>query len=109
MVRLSRISKILFKNIIPIVIRVAYKTKVFENAGNIEIVYQVAYQKIIQEGNYLKLSKKETIIQLLSYIKNISYLRSTSKDKRKDIGNIILLVLSTRTIGSASSILLTYI
>ncbi len=62
MIRLSKIPKTSFINTISIVIRVAYETKVFENAENIKIVHQVAYQKIIRKGNYLKLSKEETVI-----------------------------------------------
>ncbi len=48
------------------------------------------------------------IIQLLSYIENILYLRSLSKGKGKDIGNIISLVLPTETVRLVSLILLLY-
>ncbi len=61
---------------------------------NIEIVHQIAYQKIIRKGNYLELSEKKIVIQLLSYIENTSYLKPSSnkdKSKDKDIEDIILL------------------
>src|SRR6266540_4303468 len=87
-IRLGRTPKILFNDTVSILIRVAYRTNVFENAGNIEIAHQLAYQQIIQDGNYLKLSEKETVTQLLSYIENISYLRPSSKGKGKETGDI---------------------
>ena len=97
-IKLSRPPKISFIDIVSIVIRVAYRIEIFENARNIEIVHQVAYQKIIRKGNYLELSAEETIIQLLSYIKKTSYLRSSSsksKGKKKNIEDITLLILLT--------------
>ena len=41
-IKLSKTLKTLFKNTISIVIKITYRTEVFENVGNIEIVYQVA-------------------------------------------------------------------
>ncbi len=87
-VRLSRKSKTSFTDTVSIIIKVAYRTEIFENAENIEIAHQVVYQKIISKGNYLKLSEEETVIQLLSYIEQILYLKSLSKGKEKDIRNI---------------------
>ena len=107
-VRLGRIPKILFADIISIIIGVAYRTGVFEDINNIEVVHQVAYQKIIRDGNYLELLEEETVIQLLSYIENTSYLRPSSKEKEKDTENIISLVLSMGIAGSISLILLAY-
>ncbi len=75
MIRLSKKLKTLFTDTISIVIRVVYDIEVFESAENIEVAYQVAYQKIIRNGNYLELSEKEIVIQLLSYIENTSYLK----------------------------------
>jgi len=49
-------------NIVSIIIRVAYNIEMFENVENIKIAYQVAYQKVISEGNYLKLTKEEMVI-----------------------------------------------
>ena len=46
---------------ISILIRVAYGTNIFENASNIEIAYQLAYQQVVQDGNYLELSEEETV------------------------------------------------
>ena len=43
-VRLTRIPKTSFNNTVSILIGVAYGTNVFENAGNIEIAHQLAYQ-----------------------------------------------------------------
>ena len=42
-IKLSKIPKTLFKDMVFIVIKVAYETEVFENTSNIEIAYQVAY------------------------------------------------------------------
>ncbi len=61
MVRLSRIPKTLFNDTVSIVIRIAYRTGVFGDAKNIEVTHQLAYQKVIWDGNYLELSKKETV------------------------------------------------
>ncbi len=43
-VRLSRTLKISFNDTVSILIGITYGTNVFENAGNIEIAYQLAYQ-----------------------------------------------------------------
>ncbi len=58
-----------------IIIKITYGTKVFRNIKTIEKAYQVVYQKVIQDENYLELSEEETVIQLLNYIKNTSYLK----------------------------------
>ncbi len=108
-IKLSRILKTSFKNIVSIIIEVAYETEIFRNAGNIEITYKVAYQKIIKKENYLKLLEEETVTQLLSYIKNILYLKPSSKRKGKNIRNIILLILLTKIQGSVLPILPAYI
>ena len=70
-VRLSRKPKMSFTDIVSIIIRVAYGIEIFGNTRTIERAYQVAYQKVIQDGNYLELSEEETVFQLLSYIENI--------------------------------------
>ncbi len=61
-IKLSKKPKISFTDTVFIIIRVTYSTEVFRNARNIERAHQVAYQKIISEGNYLKLSKEEMVI-----------------------------------------------
>src|SRR6266540_3852324 len=104
-VRFSRIPKTSFNNIASIIIGVAYGTGVFGNANNIEVVYQLAYQKVIKDENYLELSEEETVTQLLSYIENIPYLRLLSKGKGKNTGDITLLVVPTGTAGLVSLIL----
>jgi len=60
-IRLGRISKTSFNDIVSIIIGVAYEIGVFEDANNIEIAYQLAYQKIIRDENYLELSEEETV------------------------------------------------
>jgi len=87
---------------------VTYGTGIFGDANNIEVAYQLAYQKIIRDGNYLELSEEETIIQLLSYIENIPYLRPSSKSKGKNTENITSLILPTEITGSISPILPAY-
>ncbi len=62
-------------NTVSIIIGVAYRIDVFENTNNIEITHQLAYQKIIRDENYLKLSEKETVTQLLNYIENNPHLK----------------------------------
>ncbi len=109
MVKLGRIPKTSFNDTVSIVIRVAYRTGIFGDANNIEIAYQLAYQKIIRNGNYLELSEKETVTQLLSYIENTPYLKLSSKGKNKDSKNITSLILLTGTAGSVSPILSAYI
>src|SRR6266540_1338608 len=107
-IRLGRIPKISFNDTVSIVIRVAYGTGVFEDVKNIEVAHQLAYQKVVQDGNYLELSEEETVIQLLSYIENTSYLKLLSKDKGKETEDITLLILPTRIAGSVSLILPAY-
>ena len=70
-VRLGRISKTSFNDMVSILIRVAYGTNIFDNANNIELAYQLAYQQVVKDGNYLKLSEEETINQLINYIEKI--------------------------------------
>jgi len=108
MVKLGRIPKTSFNDTVSIVIRVAYGTGVFEDAKNIEVAYQLTYQKVVRDRNYLKLSEEETVIQLLSYIENTSYLSASSKGKGKDTGDIIPLILPMRIAGSVSPILSAY-
>ena len=108
-VRLGRTPKISFNDTVSIIIGVAYRTGIFGDVNNIKIVHQVAYQKIIKDGNYLELSEEETVTQLLSYIKNIPYLKPSSKGKGRNTGNIIPLVLSIGIAGSVSPILPVYI
>ncbi len=68
------------------------------------------YKQIIRKENYLKLSEKETIIQLLNYIRKTSYLKSSSsKGKGKNIREITLLILLTGIVGLVLSILSVYI
>ncbi len=69
-VRFSKASGISLKDTAFIIIRVAFGTGIFEDANNIEIAHQLAYQKVIRDGNYLELSEEETVTQLLSYIEN---------------------------------------
>ncbi len=107
-IRLGRISKTSFNDIVSIIIGVAYEIGVFEDANNIEIAYQLAYQKIIRDRNYLKLSEEKIVTQLLSYIENTLYLRPSSKGKNKDIGKIIPLILLIETAGSILPILPAY-
>src|SRR6266498_2034902 len=63
-VRLGKTPKISFNDMVSILIRVAYGTNVFENASNIEIAHQLAYQQVVRDGNYLELSEEETVTQL---------------------------------------------
>jgi len=107
-VRLGRVPKTSFNNTVSIIIGVVYRTSVFEDTNNIEIAHQLVYQKIIRDRNYLELSEEKTVIQLLSYIENTLYLRLSSKEKGKDTGNIMSLVLLIRIAGSVLSILLVY-
>ena len=60
-IRLGRTPKTLFNDTVFILIGIAYETNIFENASNIEIAHQLAYQQIIQDGNYLELSEEETV------------------------------------------------
>ena len=43
-VRLGKTSKTSFNDTVSILIGIAYETNIFDNAGNIEIAYQLAYQ-----------------------------------------------------------------
>src|SRR6266540_2741998 len=61
-VRLGRISKTSFNDTISILIGIAYRTNIFDNAGNIELAHQLAYQQVVRNGNYLELSEEETVI-----------------------------------------------
>src|SRR6266542_370705 len=107
-VRLGRTPKTSFNDTVSILIRVAYRTNIFDNASNIEIAYQLAYQKVVRERNYLELSEEETTTQLINYIEKIPYLRPSSKGKGKETGDIIPLILPTGTAGSVSLILPAY-
>ncbi len=60
-VRLCRTLKTSFNDTVSILIEIAYRTGVFGDAKNIEVTHQLAYQKVIWDGNYLELSKKETV------------------------------------------------
>jgi len=51
-VKLSRTPKSSFNDTVSIVIRVTYRTDVFGDAKNIEVAYQLAYQKVIRNRNY---------------------------------------------------------
>src|SRR6266542_900796 len=53
-VRLGRIPKMSFNDTVSILIGVAYGTRVFEDVRNIEVAHQLAYQKVVREGNYQK-------------------------------------------------------
>ncbi len=61
-VRLSKALETLLKDTASILIRVAFKTSVFGDVNNIEIAHQLAYRKVIRDGNYLELSKEKTVI-----------------------------------------------
>src|SRR6266540_132637 len=106
-VRLSRTPKTSFNDTVSILIGVAYGTNIFDNAGNIELAHQLAYQQVVRDGNYLELSEEETITELISYIEKTPYLRPSSKGKEK-AGDITPLILPTGTTGSVSPILPAY-
>src|SRR6266498_1170167 len=107
-VKLSRTPKTSFNDTVSILIRIAYRTRVFEDARNIKIAHQLAYQKVVKKRNYLKLLEEETTTQLLNYIENTLYLSALSKGKGKDTGDIIPLILPTETAGSVLPILPAY-
>ena len=107
-VRLGKMFKTSFNDIVSIIIRVAYRTGVFENAKNIEVAYQLIYQKVISDENYLELSEEKTVTQLLNYIESTSYLGFSSKEKGKDTEDITSLILLTETVRSISPILPAY-
>src|SRR6266498_5616437 len=54
-VRLGKTPKISFNDKVSILIRVAYGTNIFNNASNIELAHQLAYQQVVRNGNYLEL------------------------------------------------------
>ena len=107
-VRLGRTPKTSFNDTVSILIGVAYRTGIFEDAENIEVAHLLAYQKVIWDGNYLELSEEETVTQLLNYIENTPYLKPSSKGKGKETGDITSLILLTGTAGSVLLILLAY-
>src|SRR6266540_2611649 len=107
-VRLSRTPKTSFNDTVSILIGVAYGTNIFDNAGNIELAHQLAYQQVVRDGNYLELSEEETVTKLINYIEKTPYLRPLSKGKEKEMKNVILLILPTGTAGSVSPILPAY-
>src|SRR6266498_456832 len=107
-VRLGKTPKTSFGNTVSILIRVVYGTNIFDNAGNIEIAHQLAYQQVVRDGNYLELTEEETVTQLINYIEKTPYLRPLSKGKEKEMGNITPLILSTGIAGSVSPILPAY-
>src|SRR6266498_853497 len=107
-VRLSKTPKTSFNNIVSILIGIAYGTNIFDNAGNIELAHQLAYQQVVRDGNYLELTEEETVTQLINYIEKTPYLRPSSKGKEKKTENITSLILPTGMAGSVSSILPAY-
>ncbi len=107
-VRFGKTSKTSFNDTVFILIGVAYGTNIFDNAGNIELAHQLAYQQVVRDENYLELSEEETVTQLINYIEKIPYLKPSSKGKGKEIGDITPLILPTRTAGSVSPILPSY-
>src|SRR6266542_3921534 len=106
-VRFSKTPKTSFNDTVSILIGVAYGTNIFDNARNIELAHQLAYQQVIKDGNYLELSEEETVAELINYIEKTPYLRPSSKGKEK-AGDITSLILPTGTAGSVSPILLAY-
>ncbi len=82
-VRLGKTPKISFNDTVSILIGVAYGTNIFDNAGNIELTHQLAYQQVVRDRNYLKLTEEETVTQLINYIEKTPYLRPLSKGKEK--------------------------
>src|SRR6266498_2813013 len=66
-VRLSRTPKTSFNNTVSILIGVAYGTNIFDKADNIELAYQLAYQQVVRDRNYLELSEEKMVIQLINY------------------------------------------
>src|SRR6266540_4725047 len=82
-VRLGKTSKTSFNDTVSILIGVAYGINIFDNARNIELAHQLAYQQVVRDGNYLELSEEETITELINYIEKTPYLRPLSKGKEK--------------------------
>ncbi len=56
----------------------------------------------------MKLSEEETVTQLINYIEKTPYLRSLSKEKEKETGDITPLILFTGIAESVSPILPSY-
>src|SRR6266540_297089 len=54
-VRLGKIPKTSFNDMVSILIGVAYGTNIFDKANNIELTHQLAYQQVIRDENYLEL------------------------------------------------------
>src|SRR6266498_3374587 len=106
-VRFSKTPKTSFNDTVSILIGVAYGTNIFDNARNIELAHQLAYQQVIKDENYLELSEEETITELINYIEKTPYLKPSSKGKEK-AGDITPLILPTSTTGSVSPILPAY-
>src|SRR6266540_3515977 len=107
-VRLGRTPKTSFNDTVSILIGVAYGTNIFDKANNIELAYQLAYQQVIRDRNYLELSEEKMVIQLINYIEKTPYLKSSSKGKEKETEDITPLILPTGTAGSVSPILPAY-
>src|SRR6266496_6675833 len=106
-VRFNKTPKTSFNDTVSILIGVAYGTNIFDNARNIELAHQLAYQQVVRDGNYLELSEEETITELINYIEKTPYLKPSSKGKEK-AGDITPLILPTSTTGSVSPILPAY-
>ncbi len=60
-VRLGKTPKTSFSNTVSILIGVAYGTNIFDNANNIELAHQLAYQQVIRDRNYLELTEEKTV------------------------------------------------
>jgi len=93
---------------VSILIGVAYGTNVFENTRNIELAHQLAYQQVVRNENYLELSEKNTVTELINYIEKTPYLKPSSKGKDKEMGDITPLILPTGIAGSVLPILPLY-
>ena len=74
-IRFGKTPKTSFNDTVSILIGVTYGTNIFDKASNIEITHQLAYQQVVRDGNYLKLSEEETVTQLINYIEKTPYLR----------------------------------
>src|SRR6266542_714217 len=82
-IRLSKTPKTSFNDTVSILIGIAYGTNIFDNANNIELAHQLAYQQVVRDGNYLELTEEETVTQLINYIEKTPYLRPLSKGKKR--------------------------
>ncbi len=107
-IRLGRTPKTSFNDMVSILIGVVYGTNIFDNAGNIELAYQLAYQQVVKDENYLELTEEETVTQLINYIEKTSHLRPASKGKEKETEDITPLIFLTGTVGLVSPILPAY-